>query len=84
MAYEGQSKQHRPALRRPYMIFSSTCNTIVIYERVYITCESLTCKARQVIHFVLQPSILVLREVREAAVRSLHQLGFHVPGRFVK
>ena len=38
----------------------------------------LTGEAGQVVHFVLEPAVLVLCEVGEAALGDLHQLLLHV------
>ena len=43
-----------------------------------------TCEARQVVHLVLEPAVLVLGEVGEAAAGDLDELFFHVQRRLVE
>ena len=46
--------------------------------------SELTCEACQVVHLVLEPTVLVLGEVGEAAAGDLDELFFHVQRRLVE
>ena len=46
--------------------------------------SELTCEACQVVHLVLEPAVLVLGEVGEAAAGDLDELFFHVQRRLVE